>query len=393
MTPNAWRLPWNEATVPHAVLDICRGCNITCRACYNSAPRGFRPLAEVDADLDRLLSLRRLSSVTLVGGEVTLHPDLCQIVSRVKRRGLGAEICTNGVLLDERAAADLKAAGADIVYFHIEAGQVRPDLPATAAPAAVRALRDRKAALAHAHGLDAGLLLTVFSATSPEIVEAMRTTLESPHLNYLLVTLFRDVEAIRGISGALATDLTGELQRPAVGEPDPQQGTLQAAEFVRQELGLRPFAYVGSNVDAANPRWLSYLVGTARRRDGTPRWHCLKASAFERLFLWLSLRLAGRYPMYQGQDARRFRVQLLANALSGGRLAGNLRFLAASWPAQAAPRAKRLLFQNPAFVGADGRLVHCSPCADAVLKDGRLVPVCISDRVDAAAGAMAGSYR
>jgi hypothetical protein len=391
MKPDAWHLPWSEATVPHAVLDICRGCNITCRACYNSAPVGFRSPQEVEADLDRLLSLRRLSSVTLVGGEVTLHPELFRIVSLVKARGLGAEVCTNGVLVDDRYAAQLQAAGTDIVYFHIEAGQERPDLPNPPTAAAVRALRDEKARLAHDHGLDAGLLLTAFSVTSDEILEAMRTTLESPHLTYLLVTLYRDVAAIRTVSGALSTDLRGDLLRPASGQPDPHLGTRQAADFVRRKLGLRPFAYVGSNADEEDPRWLSYLVGTARRRDGTPVWHCLKASAFERLFLWLSLRFAGRYPMYQGQDPRRFRIQLLANALTGGRLGGNLRFLAASWHQGAGLLGKRLLFQNPAFVEADGRVIHCDPCADAVLKEGRLVPVCISDRVDVDGSSPAGS--
>ena len=127
MKPLAWRLPWREGTVPHAVLDICRGCNITCRACYNAAPAEFRPLQDIEADLDRMLALRRLSSVTIVGGEVTLHPDLCGIVSRVKQRGLGAEVCTNGVLLDAPYAARLKAAGADIIYVHIESGQERPE--------------------------------------------------------------------------------------------------------------------------------------------------------------------------------------------------------------------------------------------------------------------------
>jgi hypothetical protein len=381
MKTDPWRLPWQEQTVPHAVLDICRGCNITCRACYNSAPAEFRPLPDIAADLDRMLSLRRLSSVTIVGGEVTLHPELCRIVSLAKQRRLNVEICTNGVLLDNDYAARLKAAGTDIIYLHIETGQDRPDLAEPASPAAVRALREDKARLAHAHGLDAGLLVTVFSATSPEILEAIRTTLESPHLNYLLVTLFRDVAAIATISGALDTGMQGQLARPYAKQPDTDRGNRQAADMVLQQLGLRPFGYIGSNTDSKDPRWLSYLVGTACRRDGTTCWHDVKPSLFERCFLWLSLALAGRYPMYQAQSPGRFRVQLLANALMGGRLRANLKFLATSCHDRADLRAKRLLFQNPAFVDVNGRVVHCNPCADAVMKAGRLVPVCISDRV------------
>ena len=43
--------------------------------------------------------------------------------------------------------------------------------------------------------------------------------------------------------------------------------------------------------------------------------------------------------------------------------------------------AKRLLFQWPATVDESGRVIHCECCPDAVLKDGHLVPLCISDLV------------
>ena len=54
-------LPWTLATVPHAVLDILRGCNICCRDCYNSEPNHVKTLAEIDAELkgvtDRILMM------------------------------------------------------------------------------------------------------------------------------------------------------------------------------------------------------------------------------------------------------------------------------------------------------------------------------------------------
>jgi len=35
-------------------------------------------------------------------------------------------------------------------------------------------------------------------------------------------------------------------------------------------------------------------------------------------------------------------------------------------------------------VDAENRVIHCSHCPDAVLQAGRLVPVCLTDQVDAA---------
>ena len=59
----------------------------------------------------------------------------------------------------------------------------------------------------------------------------------------------------------------------------------------------------------------------------------------------------------------------------------NLRLLRDASRPGARLSAKRLLFQWPATLDQLGRVVHCQCCPDAVLKDGRLVPLCISDRV------------
>ena len=133
MKPQALRLPWTSETVPHAVLDILRGCNIRCRDCYNLQPDHIRPLAEIEAQLDALMRLRRLHSVSLVGGEITLHPELIEIVQSVRQRGLFVELFTNGVALNDDLLARLKQAGANVIFLHIETDQRRqicqPDPP------------------------------------------------------------------------------------------------------------------------------------------------------------------------------------------------------------------------------------------------------------------------
>ena len=132
MKNGAIRLPWTSDTVPHAVLDILRGCNIRCRDCYNLQPDHVRPLAEIEEQLDALMCLRRLQSVSIVGGEITLHPDLVEIIRLVRQRGLFVELFTNGVALNDDLLARLKEAGANVIFLHIEPQQRRPDLPAEA---------------------------------------------------------------------------------------------------------------------------------------------------------------------------------------------------------------------------------------------------------------------
>jgi pyruvate-formate lyase-activating enzyme len=379
MKMDAWHLPWSRETVPHALLDIIRGCNIRCDACYNTLPASVKPLTEIEAELKLLLSRRRLGSVSLVGGEVLLHPRLCEIIRLIKGHGLCAQIFTNAVLLDDQRLSDLKRAGLDMIFVHIDGGQTRPELAPHPSSAQLRELWEEKTSRIARHGIDAGLTMTAFEGELPAVREMVEFMVDSPHVNYLLVTLYRDVENIE-LHGNLDSGMRGALRESR----RPRTDTLtnwQIIQFLRQELGFRPFAFLGSNKDAEDPRWLSYLVATCRDRDGAVTRHSLKASAFEKMVCAILLRWEGKYPMYRPQSTFQLAVQLIMNGLMGGDVAGNLSFALRSCRPGARFGTKRLLFQCPAQIDEDGTLTHCRNCPDAVVKRGELVPVCISDRV------------
>jgi hypothetical protein len=108
----------------------------------------------------------------------------------------------------------------------------------------------------------------------------------------------------------------------------------------------------------------------------------MRASLLEKFYLRLHRFLTGRYPFYQPQKPLMLRVQLLLNAVSGGRLFRNMKLLFKSLGPKTLLRYKKLLFQKTADVGADGGVIHCRDCPDAVLKNGHLVPVCINDKAE-----------
>ena len=380
MNVDAWRLPWAIDTAPHALLDVIRGCNISCNACYNTQAPFVKPLADVEGELKTLLSLRRLESASLIGGEVLLHPQLCDLVRLIKSHGLSAQICTNGVLLDDRSLAQLKAAGLDMVTVHVDRGQTRPDLPPHPTREQVRELREKMAALIAKHGMDVGLTMTAFEERIGDVGDAVSLAIESPYVHYLLVTLFRDMTNFAGIRGDLVAGMRGTLRDPER-KPAPTLTNTKIIRYLREELNLRPFCYLGSNVDADDPRWLSYLVVTRRDRAGTLLRHSMKVSGFEKAFLALSFKSKGRYPMYRRPNAFQVIVQVLMNGVTGGDFGGNARFLARCCRPGGKPRAKRILFQYLADIEPDGTVAHCISCPDAVLKNGKLVPVCIGDYV------------
>jgi hypothetical protein len=381
MTVKAWHLPWGRETVPHGLLDVIRGCNISCKACYNSMPPSVSTMPEIEAELKMLMAHRRLGSVSIVGGEVLLHPELCDIIRLIKKNGFYAQIYTNGLLLDDALLSELKKSGLDIISLHIERGQTRPDLPENASFDQLKKLWEAKASLIVQHGIDVGLTMTAFEDTLDEVYNIVSFVSDSPHINYLLVTLFRDTDRFCGIRGGLLSgELRGMLRDPSRKRVDTLTNT-RISRFLRERLNLRPFGFLGSNKNLDDPRWLSYLVATRRNRRGEMVKYAAKASAFEKTYLALSLMFTGKYPMYRRQSTVQLFVHLTLNALAGGDLLGNMKFLIGYLLSPGRLKAKRLLFQCPAEVEEDGTVVHCVNCPDAVVKNGELVPVCLADQM------------
>ncbi|MBN2360425.1 MAG: radical SAM protein [Deltaproteobacteria bacterium] len=375
-----WQLPWQGVNVPHAVLDVIRGCNISCRGCINASAPEIRDLAAVERDLDALLERRRLASLTILGGEPRLHPDLPAIVRLVKSRRVAVELLTNGLKLDDDWLRPLVEAGLDILYLHIDGGQRRPDLADDPTAEQLRALWSASTERVAAHGLDVGLAVTLYRDRLEDALTAVRFVLESPHVHYLLVTLFRHLDDIERIEGDIYSGMRARVRPDAGAERVDTLTNHQLAALLEERLGLTPFGIIGSNLDANDPRWLSYHVAVARQPDGTIACHCLAPSGFEAFYIAAQRRLSGRYPMYLRQNRAALVGELMFNALSGGDARGNLRFVRRQ---RGRPLlTKRLLFQCPAQVAADGRVIHCACCPDACHKQGRLVPICISDYVD-----------
>lgn len=380
MRLQAWRLPWEGEWVPHGLLDILRGCNLSCRACYNAPGAQIKSLEQVREEFHVLARSRRLDSLGIVGGEPLLHPQLTDIIRMIKSDGVSVELFTNGLLLEEQRLTELKAAGLDVVFLHIDAHQGRPDLP-QGAPDALAELWAAKAAAIASAGLECGLAITAYADAPEEIDQAMRFVLDSPHMDYLLVTLHRDIQRIGELTGDLRTGISAR-RKPST-DAILGNGLNNELVFARLQTRfcLRPFAFVGSNVDADDPRWLSYLIGTTTGGKQPASWTMLRASAAERLFVGVHRRLRGRYPFYIPHSSGRFRLQLLLNALSGGTIWANLKLIVRSLRPGRVLRAKRLLFQCPAELAPDGSLIHCAHCPDATVRHGRLLPVCISDQL------------
>jgi MoaA/NifB/PqqE/SkfB family radical SAM enzyme len=102
-----------------------RRCNLACAYCneYDDSSPPV-PATEMLRRIDVLAALG-LSALTFSGGEPTLHPDLDDLIRRVRERGMLCGLITNGFLLNEERIERLNRAGLD--YLQISIDNVQPD--------------------------------------------------------------------------------------------------------------------------------------------------------------------------------------------------------------------------------------------------------------------------
>lgn len=102
-----------------------RKCNLSCTYC-NEFDDFSKPIA-TDVMYDRIDNLGRLGTgiITISGGEPLLHPELDQIISRIRGTGAITGMITNGYLLTADRIKRLNDAGLD--HMQISIDNVMPD--------------------------------------------------------------------------------------------------------------------------------------------------------------------------------------------------------------------------------------------------------------------------
>ncbi len=102
-----------------------RRCNLSCAYCneFNSFSKPV-PTSEMLKRIDKL-ALLGTTVITLSGGEPLLHPELDEVVRRIGRHDIFAEVLTNGYLLTPDRIKQLNRAGLD--HLQISIDNVQPD--------------------------------------------------------------------------------------------------------------------------------------------------------------------------------------------------------------------------------------------------------------------------
>src|SRR5689334_3974353 len=102
-----------------------RRCNLACTYCneFDDFSKPV-PLEEMYRRIDKLGALGT-AVVTISGGEPLLHPELDEIIRRIRKRGMIAGLITNGYLLVAERIQRLNGAGLE--WLQISIDNVNPD--------------------------------------------------------------------------------------------------------------------------------------------------------------------------------------------------------------------------------------------------------------------------
>lgn len=112
----------------HPVLShvvVTRRCNLACTYCseFDDFSKPV-PREDMFRRIDQLAALGT-TVITLTGGEPLLHPDLDEIIRRVRRRGIITVLVTNGYLLNVERIQRLNRAGLDRMQISVD--NIQPD--------------------------------------------------------------------------------------------------------------------------------------------------------------------------------------------------------------------------------------------------------------------------
>jgi len=115
--------------VPRLVAwELTRSCNLDCVHCRAAASRGpYEGELTTEECLRILEEIAQVAKpiIILTGGEPLLRPDLLEIARRVRELGMRPVLATNGTLLTEELARELKEVG--IARVSISLDGARPE--------------------------------------------------------------------------------------------------------------------------------------------------------------------------------------------------------------------------------------------------------------------------
>ncbi|MBN2536167.1 MAG: radical SAM protein [Spirochaetales bacterium] len=351
-------LKYIHKETPHATIEPNRTCNIQCYLCYNIDRNTVKSLKEVKREINLVMKKRNLETITLLGGEVTLHPDIIKIILYIKSKGLKCQILTNGVLfLNDHSDVLLNRlinSGINRILLHIDTGQNHIHR-------SIDDVRNKLFLKLEKKKVHFALSMTIFNENKCTIPEKIKRYSRYKYFDGILAIPAKDPRS----PDIQFTQLSDEYKS------------------ISSELMIEPTTYIPSNADDNCISWLIYYYFI---NDYTGKTLGVSSSIFT-LFARLHKLFTGHHFFVIKMNPLTLLLSfLIVYAFTlithPGKFTGFIRLLK-SFSIIKSPRFQFIVIQNPPHIDYEKKQIQfCYHCPDATIRNNILTPVCLADLFD-----------
>jgi len=354
--------------VPHIAIEPTMKCNIDCRICYNLNRNYEKTLEEVKNEIDLARTKRNLDTISLLGGEPTLHPEIAEIIRYVKSCGLHCQLLTNGIIfLNDHSDVLLDrivSAGVNRIILHMDSGQRRfhQDLDDDIAVLFTK-FGKRKTACS--------LAMTIYDNNISEVSENIIKFSKFSCFDGVLATLERDAGEV----------INNKLN------PDSDSGLLKLHDTIRHHMKIEPTTYLPTSLNRDRISWLLYFYYINAVTGETFR----ISSKLNAIFRNLYRSMTGHH-VFGMKVPSIFRLPLFLitafmELLIDPRRTGAFFSLIKKSSLLRSIRFHYIVIQDgPRYNAEKDCLEFCYHCPDATIRNGMITPVCLADQINPLVG-------
>ncbi|OVE75566.1 hypothetical protein BVX97_04050 [bacterium E08(2017)] len=355
------RMPWNNQTAPNLMLEVTDACNADCKVCYKKKGDRFKSLKEVQNDIESAMSIRKLHTITISGGEPTLHPELCSIITMISEKGLHAFLLTNGVLVDNDYLVRMKESGLDSILFHVETNQERSDLPLNQTEREARTRLRNLIYMAKNADLDVSMSMTFYDGDMISLASTAHFFLNNPDLTFLFIARGQDVERLH-----------------AEGQKNCSSGKLDdVIRFFKADYNIEPFSYIPAT-GGKGTVWISYFVPIIYSKGGKKLFR-IRSTALDSWLMELPRIITGRYIHKTTQKTFVTMARVFVNSMASIRPHLFVTFLWNALKKTSVLRHKMIVYDDGPHYTEDGNLIKCEYCPTGIVRGQDVLCCCTAD--------------
>lgn len=376
-----YRLPWSLSDNPIAWLEPTQQCNLACDGCYRENVNSHRTMEQVQSDLDVFAAQRNFDGVSIAGGDPLLHPELPQIISRVRAMGRKSIINTNGKALTRELLIELKDAGLLGLTFHVDSRQGRPGWRGKTEKETNELRQELVDLVCSVGDLSIAFNSTVYEDTVDQVPDVVDfATRNIGKVDTVVFILFRaaKLEQFDYYAWGRKVEM-GKLVYTETENPE-RRTDLDAREIAaairRADPAYEPCAYLNGTEKPDSLKWLVAMrIGSPGRVHGYvgPKFMEFTQAAYHLT--------SGRYLSY----APHWTLGTGRSVMSTALFDRGVRRARRSWLRSIAADPRYLLAKQhmqslvviqPIDILEDGRANMCDGCPDMTVHDGKLVWSC-----------------